>query len=220
MIKIENLYKTYNYKKSNAFEALSDINLTVNDGEFVAVVGKSGAGKSTLLHILGCIDTFEKGHCYIDDIDTTKMSDGQLAKIRNKKIGIVMQDFALVDDFSVRQNVQIPLRFSGIKGKRAKKMADEALDSVGILSLSEKLCSQLSGGQKQRVAIARAIVNNPSFILADEPTGALDSKTSLEIMNVFKELNNQGKTIIIITHDSNVADMCKRQITISDGKIV
>ncbi len=220
MVRIENLYKTYNYKKSTAFEALKDINLTIDDGEMVAIIGKSGAGKSTLLHILGCIDTFEKGSCFIDDTDTSNLSDRQLAKIRNEKIGIIMQDFALVEDFSVCQNVQIPLRFAGIKGSKAKKMIKDALETVGILSLSNKMCSQLSGGQKQRVAIARAIVNNPSLILADEPTGALDSKTSLDIMEVFKDLHKKGKTVIIITHDDNVANMCERKIAILDGKII
>lgn len=220
MIKIENLYKTYNYKKSNAFEALKDVNLTINNGEMVAIVGKSGAGKSTLLHILGCIDTFEKGSYYIDDIDTSKMSDKQLAEIRNKKVGIVMQDFALIDDFSVYQNVQVPLKFARIKGNKAKEMITNSLNYTGISDLSKKICNQLSGGQKQRVAIARAIVNNPSFILADEPTGALDSKTSAEIIDLFKSLNSQGKTVIIITHDNNIANMCNRQITISDGQII
>ncbi len=221
MIKIENLTKTYNYKKPNSFTALTDVSLKIDDGEMVAIIGKSGAGKSTLLHIIGCIDKFEKGTYTIDDVDVHKLSDSKLAKIRNEKVGIVMQDFALVEEYSVLENVKIPLYF-GKKKKdvKSKELALAALGKVGIKELANKPVNKLSGGQKQRVAIARAIVNNPSFILADEPTGALDTKTSAEIMELFKTLNKDGKTIIIITHDMSVADGCKRKIEISDGKIV
>ncbi|MDD6489712.1 MAG: ABC transporter ATP-binding protein [Clostridia bacterium] len=220
MIKIENLTKTYNYKKSNAFTALTDVSLTINDGEMVAIIGKSGAGKSTLLHIIGCIDTFESGTYQIDDIDVHKLSDKKLAKIRNEKVGIVMQDFALVEEYTVIENVKIPLYFSKKKKGKLKDLALDALEKTGIKELANKPVNKLSGGQKQRVAIARAIVNNPSFILADEPTGALDTKTSAEIMELFKSLNADGKTVVIITHDMGVADACKRKIEISDGKII
>ena len=220
MLKIENLTKTYNYKKSNAFTALKDVSLEVEDGEMLAIIGKSGAGKSTLLHIIGCIDKFEKGSYIIDGTDVHSLSDNKLAKIRNEKVGIVMQDFALIDEYSVIENVMIPLNFSKKKLGKPKELAMKALERVGIANLAKKPVSKLSGGQKQRVAIARAIVNDPSFILADEQTGALDTKTSSEIMELFTELNKSGKTVIIITHDLTVADKCKRKVEISDGRII
>lgn len=220
MLKIENLTKTYNYKKPNAFTALKDVSLEVEDGEMLAIIGKSGAGKSTLLHIIGCIDKFEKGSYTIDGTDVHSLSDNKLAKIRNEKVGIVMQDFALIDEYSVIENVMIPLNFSKKKLGKPKELAMKALERVGIADLAKKPVSKLSGGQKQRVAIARAIVNDPSFILADEPTGALDTKTSSEIMELFTELNKFGKTVIIITHDLTVADKCKRKVEISDGRII
>jgi len=220
MIKIDNLTKTYNYKKSNAFTALTDVSLTVEDGEMLAIIGKSGAGKSTLLHIIGCIDTFEKGTYTLDDISVHKLSDKKLAQIRNQKVGIVMQDFALVEEYTVLENVKIPLYFARKKKGGLNKLALDALEKVGMKELAKKPVNKLSGGQKQRVAIARAIVNNPSFILADEPTGALDTKTSAEIMALFKSLNDEGKTVIIITHDPTIAGSCQRQIEISDGKII
>ena len=220
MIEIKNLTKTYNYKKSNAFTALKDISLRIEDGEMLAIVGKSGAGKSTLLHIIGCIDTFEKGEYTIDDINIHKLSDKKLAEIRNEKVGIVMQDFALVEEYTVIENVKIPLYFSKKKKGNANTLALEALEKVGIKELAKKPVNKLSGGQKQRVAIARAIVNDPSFILADEPTGALDTKTSEEIMELFQKLNEDEKTVIIITHDPGVAEKCKRKIEISDGEIL
>lgn len=220
MLKIENLTKTYNYKKSNAFTALKDVSLEVEDGEMLAIIGKSGAGKSTLLHIIGCIDKFEKGSYIIDGTDVHSLSDNKLAKIRNEKVGIVMQDFALIDEYSVIENVMIPLNFSKKMLGKPKELAMKALERVGLANLAKKPVSKLSGGQKQRVAIARAIVNDPSFILADEPTGALDTKTSSEIMELFTELNKSGKTVIIITHDLTVADKCKRKVEISDGRII
>ena len=220
MLKIENLTKTYNYKKSNAFTALKDVSLEVEDGEMLAIIGKSGAGKSTLLHIIGCIDKFEKGSYIIDGTDVHSLSDNKLAKIRNEKVGIVMQDFALIDEYSVIENVMIPLNFSKKKLGKPKELAMKALERVGLANLAKKPVSKLSGGQKQRVAIARAIVNDPSFILADEPTGALDTKTSSEIMELFTELNKSGKTVKIITHDLTAADKCKRKVEISDGRII
>lgn len=220
MLSIENLTKTYNYKKPNAFTALVNVSLKIEDGEMVAIIGKSGAGKSTLLHIIGCIDKFEKGTYYLDNAEVHELSDMKLAKIRNEKVGIVMQDFALIEEYSVLENVMIPLNFSRKKLGKPKKVAMKALERVGIAELAKKPVSKLSGGQKQRTAIARAIVNDPSFILADEPTGALDTRTSEEIMELFAELHKEGKTVIIITHDPNVADKCGRKIEITDGKIV
>ena len=220
MIKISNITKKYNPKKSNEFEALHGISCEINDGELVAVIGKSGAGKSTLLHILACIDNYQEGEYTIDGTLVKNLSEKQYAKIRNEKIGMVMQDFALVEDFTALENVMIPLNFSKQKIKNKKEKALAALKSVGIGELAKKPCNKLSGGQKQRVAIARAIVNEPSMILADEPTGALDTKTSAEIMALFKSLNKQGRTVVIVTHDPKIAEQGDRIIEISDGRIV
>lgn len=220
MIKISNITKKYNPKKSNEFEALHGVSCEINDGELVAVIGKSGAGKSTLLHILACIDNYQEGKYTIDGTLVKNLSEKQYAKIRNEKIGMVMQDFALVEDFTALENVMIPLNFSKQKIKNKKEKALAALKSVGIGELAKKPCNKLSGGQKQRVAIARAIVNEPSMILADEPTGALDTKTSAEIMALFKSLNKQGRTVVIVTHDPKIAEQCDRIIEISDGRIV
>ena len=220
MIKLDNIVKIYNPKKSNEFEALHGISAEINDGELVAIIGKSGAGKSTLLHILACIDSYQDGEYKIDDTLVKGLSERKYARIRNEKIGMVMQDFALVEDFTALENVMIPLNFSKkkISGKKEKALA--ALRSVGIEDLAKKPCNKLSGGQKQRVAIARAIVNEPSMILADEPTGALDTKTSAEIIELFKSLNEQGRTVVIVTHDPKVAEQCQRVIEVSDGNII
>lgn len=220
MIKISNITKKYNPKKSNEFEALHGVSCEINDGELVAVIGKSGAGKSTLLHILACIDNYQEGEYTIDGTLVKNLSEKQYAKIRNEKIGMVMQDFALVEDFTALEKVMIPLNFLKQKIKNKKEKALAALKSVGIGELAKKPCNKLSGGQKQRVAIARAIVNEPSMILADEPTGALDTKTSAEIMALFKSLNKQGRTVVIVTHDPKIAEQCDRIIEISDGRIV
>lgn len=220
MITLKNIIKIYNPKKANEFEALHGVSCEIQDGEMVAIIGKSGAGKSTLLHILACIDSYQKGEYTIDGTLVKNLSERQYAKIRNEKIGMVMQDFALVEDFSALENVMIPLNFSKKKIKDKKEKALAALNSVGIKDLAKKPCNKLSGGQKQRVAIARAIVNQPTMILADEPTGALDTKTSEEIMELFKSLNHQGKTIVIVTHDPKVAEQCDRIVEISDGNIL
>lgn len=219
MITLSNVQKVYNAKKANEFEALKGVSMQIQDGEMVAIIGKSGAGKSTLLHILACIDSYESGEYRIDDTLVKKLSEKQYAQIRNEKIGMVMQDFALVDDFTCIENVLLPLDFASKKKQNRKELALAALKSVGMDSMAKKPVNKLSGGQKQRVAIARAIVNQPSVILADEPTGALDSKTAEEIMGVFKELHEQGKTIVIVTHDMGVAKQCDRKIKIVDGRI-
>ena len=187
----------------------------------MAIIGKSGAGKSTLLHILAAIDSYDKGSYLVDGVSVGDLKEKQRARFRNQKIGIVMQDYALIDEYTIEENVQIPLIFGKVKGndvRREKIMT--ALENVGLAELAKKPVRQLSGGQKQRVAIARALVNNPAFLLADEPTGALDSKTSGEIMDVFEKLNQGGKTVIIVTHDMEVAARCGRVIEISDGEIV
>ena len=221
MVKIKGLYKTYNYKKNDAFEALHNVTIEIEKGSMTAVIGKSGSGKSTLLHIIGCIDTFEKGSYKFMDKEISRMNSRQSSFFRNKNVGIVLQDFALIESYSVVENVMLPLYFS--KGKFNKKKLREkaitALKTVGLDKLSEKSVHKLSGGQKQRVAIARAIVNNPSLILADEPTGALDTQTSAEIMDLFHKLNEKGHTVIIVTHDLDIANQCDSIIEISDGII-
>ena len=222
MIEIKNLYKTYNYGKPNAFEALKDVSLTINDGEMVAIIGKSGAGKSTLMHILGCIDDFEKGQYIFNGKDISKVNEKKSASIRNSERGIVRQEFALMEQYTVVENVIMPLFFTPKSGRRSEKekRALEILKRLEMDEYAHKKVNKLSGGQKQRVAIARAMINNPSVLLADEPTGALDVKTTDEIMKVFRNLNKNGTTVIIITHDMEVAGMCDRIIEISDGKII
>ena len=221
MIEIKNLVKIYNKGKTNEFCALKGIDLSIEEGEMVAIIGKSGAGKSTLLHILAAIDSYDKGSYLVDGVSVGDLKEKERARFRNQKMGIVMQDYALIDEYTIEENVQIPLIFGKVKGndvRREKIMT--ALENVGLVELAKKPVRQLSGGQKQRVAIARALVNNPTFLLADEPTGALDSKTSGEIMDVFEKLNQGGKTVIIVTHDMEVAARCGRVIEISDGEIV
>lgn len=220
MIEVSNLTKIYNHKRSNEFTALKGVSLCINDGEMTAIIGKSGAGKSTLLHILACIDDYQGGEYKIDGILVKNLSEKVSANIRNEKIGMVMQDFALVEDFSAIENVLLPLEFSKRKKPNRSELAMNALRSVGMEQFAKKPVNKLSGGQKQRVAIARAIVNEPSIILSDEPTGALDTKTSAEIMDVFKKLNSEGKTVVIVTHDPKVAEQCGRIIEISDGRIL
>lgn len=216
MIEIKNLVKIYNKGKTNEFCALKGIDLSIEEGEMVAIIGKS-----TLLHILAAIDSYDKGSYLVDGVSVGDLKEKDRARFRNQKIGIVMQDYALIDEYTIEENVQIPLIFGKVKGndvRREKIMT--ALENVGLAELAKKPVRQLSGGQKQRVAIARALVNNPTFLLADEPTGALDSKTSGEIMDVFEKLNQGGKTVIIVTHDMEVAARCGRVIEISDGEIV
>lgn len=218
MIKLKNIIKIYNPKKHNQFCALKNISLEIADGEFCAVIGKSGSGKSTLLHIIGMLDIFSDGEYFLNNRDISKTSESAAAKIRARDIGFVKQDFALIEDYSAIDNVMLPLYPIKVPNKR--KRALTALEKMGIKSLAEKETRTLSGGEKQRVAIARAIVNEPKIILADEPTGALDSKTAAEIMSVFKRLNDEGKTVIIVTHDMEIAKKCGRIIEISDGEIV
>lgn len=220
MIEISELTKKYNPNKPNEFTALKGISLTVADGEMVAIIGKSGAGKSTLLHILACIDSYQQGEYKIDGTLVKALSERELAHIRNEKIGMVMQDFALVEDFTALENVMLPLDFAKKKRPNRREIAIKALKSVGMGDFAKNPVNKLSGGQKQRVAIARSIVNEPSIILADEPTGALDSKTAAEIMDVFKQLNSEGKTVVIVTHDMGVAEQCGRVIEISDGRVI
>ena len=222
MIEIDNIYKIYNKGKVNEFTALKGVSLRISEGEMVAVIGKSGAGKSTLMHIIGCIDDFEQGKYYLNGQDVSKLNEKKRAIIRNRDIGIVLQDFALMENYTVIENVLMPLFFSKDAGNRRvrEEKAKDILSQLEMDEIMDKKVNKLSGGQKQRVAIARAMINNPKVLLADEPTGALDVKTSLEIMNVFKKLSAKGTTVIIITHDMEVANECNRVIEICDGNIV
>lgn len=220
MITLEHITKTYNWKKSNAFTALKDVSLIIEDGELVAIMGKSGAGKSTLLHILACIDTYDEGDYHLGDQEIRNLSEGRLARVRNEHIGLVMQDYALVEDFTVLDNVMLPLNLAKKKAKNRKQIAMEALEKVGMSEFAKKKVSELSGGQKQRTAIARAIVNEPDVLLADEPTGALDSENAETVMALFRKINEEGTTVVIVTHDGDLAQCCDRIIEIRDGEIV
>ncbi|MBF0224267.1 MAG: ABC transporter ATP-binding protein [Desulfobacterales bacterium] len=216
MIKVNNLYKSYTLGAMTFF-ALKGVNVEILKGEMVAITGPSGSGKSTLMHILGCLDTPDKGEYILDGENISSLSKNQLAGIRNKKIGFVFQSFNLLPRLSALENVELPLLYAGLKD--TKKLAATALEKVGLSDRMKHEPNQLSGGQRQRVAIARAIVTNPSIILADEPTGNLDTKTGDEILSLFKNLNLDGRTVIMVTHDDEVSNHCGRQIRIRDGKV-
>lgn len=204
---------------SETVEALKGINLSVEKGEFVSIMGPSGSGKTTLMNIIGCLDTPTHGTYYLNNQLVNKLDDDELASIRNKEIGFVFQSFHLLAKNSALNNVMLPMKYAGVKENEAEKRAINVLDKVGLSDRTSHAPSELSGGQQQRVAIARALVNNPSIIFADEPTGNLDSQTGDDVMNLFKELNSQGQTIILITHEEDIARQSKRIINIRDGLI-
>ena len=218
MIKIEKVTKCFQMG-DETIKALDNINFTVKKGEFVSIIGPSGSGKSTLMNILGLLDVADEGKYYLDGIDVEKAKDSELAEIRNKKIGFVFQNFNLLQKLKAYENVSVPLMYRGYGHNDSKEVAYEYLKKVKLQGKEKNLPTQLSGGQQQRVAIARALAGKPEIILADEPTGALDSKTSLEIMNMLIELNKEGQTIVLITHDMNVAKQAKRVVRIADGKL-
>lgn len=219
LIQCQSLSKYYNKGKENEVRALNGVTLTINQGDLCAVVGPSGSGKTTLLRMLGCLDVPTNGTCQILGVDTQKANDRILSQMRNEQIGFVLQDFGLIEDRNVYENIRVPLLLSKRRHKREKERIDAVLQKLNISELRNKMVSQLSGGQKQRVAIARALVNDPSIILADEPTGALDSTTAQNVMSVFKELNSYGKTIIVVTHNPLIADQCNRVLTLTDGRL-
>jgi len=204
---------------SETVEALKGINLSVEKGEFVSIMGPSGSGKTTLMNIIGCLDTPTHGTYYLNNQLVNELDDDELASIRNKEIGFVFQSFHLLAKNSALNNVMLPMKYAGVKESEAEKRATNVLDKVGLSDRTSHAPSELSGGQQQRVAIARALVNNPSIIFADEPTGNLDSQTGDDVMNLFKELNSQGQTIILITHEEDIARQSKRIINIRDGLI-
>lgn len=219
MLELKNVSKIYT-SGEYSFAALSGVSLTIGSGEMVAVMGKSGAGKSTLLHILGCLDSFDGGDYLIGGESVKGFSDAELARIRNRKFGFVMQDFSLINHRTALYNAGAPMLFDRTPLPRMKKRAMDALRSVGVESQAKKEIVNMSGGQRQRVAIARAIVNDPDVIFADEPTGNLDRVSTGEIMDLLGELNRKGKTVVIVTHDESVAERCQRRVIISDGKII
>ena len=218
MIETKNLIKEYEVGLQKV-RALNGINLSVDKGEFISIMGPSGSGKTTLMNIIGCLDTPTDGSYSLNNQFVSKLSDNQLAKIRNKEIGFVFQSFHLLARNSALNNVMLPLKYAGCKETEAKKRCNDALDKVGLSDRKNHSPAELSGGQQQRVAIARALVNNPSILFADEPTGNLDSKTGADVMSLFKELNQGGQTIILITHEDSIAEQSNRIITIMDGLI-
>lgn len=218
MLNLKDIRKSY-HLGTEEFAILKGIDLEVNEGDFLAIMGPSGSGKSTLMNIIGCLDKPGSGSYAIEGRDVSSLSDNELADLRNQKIGFVFQNFNLMPKLTASQNVELPLTYMNVPKKERRKRALEMLKLVGLEERSEFKPMELSGGQKQRVAIARALVTNPSFILGDEPTGALDTKTSVQIMDLFKQFNDNGKTIIIITHEPEVAALCKKTVILRDGNI-
>lgn len=200
-------------------KALDEVDLSIYEGSFTSIMGPSGSGKSTLMSIIGCLDVPTSGTVLIDGEDTSGLDEEQLAGIRNRKIGFIFQHFSLLPKLSAAENTEVPLLYAGLPPKERRERAEEVLERVGLKDRMKHRPSELSGGQKQRVAIARAIINNPAILLADEPTGALDSVTGRDVMNLFHSLNEEGRTIVFVTHDRKLGEECQRMVTISDGRI-
>ena len=219
MIEIKNIYKSYKMGNSS-LQVLNGINIEIAEGELVAIMGSSGSGKSTLLNILGMLDVADEGVYKLDDVLIENLDETLAAKYRNKFLGFVFQSFNLINYKSALENVALPLYYQGLNRKLRQKTALDYLEKVGLGNWSSHLPSELSGGQKQRVAIARALASQPKVLLADEPTGALDSVTSNEVMGLIQQINNEGKTILVVTHEIDIANMCKRIVTLKDGVIL
>ncbi|MGN0498849.1 MAG: ABC transporter ATP-binding protein [Acutalibacteraceae bacterium] len=219
LLKLCNVSKIYNQGENRIF-ALDNASLSIENGEFTAIVGKSGSGKSTLLNILGCLDTPDKGEYYLDGRSVGLLREKELSGIRNRMIGFVFQSFNLIPTLTAFENVELPLKYRGIEKNERKRLAQSALEEVGLLERAQHNPNQLSGGQQQRVAIARAIASQPPLILADEPTGNLDTKSENDVIRILKRLNEKGKTVVVITHGKKLARVADRRITISDGKIL
>lgn len=218
VVVVEDVSKTYRLD-GLAVPVLFDVHLSLDKGEFVSIMGPSGCGKSTLMNLIGCLDRPTSGKILLDSIDVSLLPDSSLAKIRNKKVGFVFQTFNLLGRVTCRENVETPLIYAGVPRAKRKELADKALASVGVSHRSDFFPNQISGGEKQRVAIARAIVNDPSLILADEPTGNLDSKSGAEVMKIFTQLNETGVTILMVTHDKDISAYGKRIVRLFDGKV-
>lgn len=218
MIRLENITKIYKMGETDV-HALDGVSIHIRPHEFVSIIGPSGSGKSTLMNMIGCLDVPTGGECFIDGVEASKMTDNQLADLRNKKIGFIFQQYNLLPKLSAFENVELPLIYRGLPVEERTYLAKKALDRVGLLDKMHHKPTELSGGQQQRVSVARALSANPSLILADEPTGALDSKSGIEIMQMLHELHADGNTVVIITHDLNIAKQAERIITIRDGKI-
>ncbi len=219
MIELKDIYKIYG-EGENEVRALDGVSLHIDKGEFVAIVGKSGSGKSTCMNIIGCLDVPTSGTYHLNGIDVSTMNDDKLAEIRNKMLGFIFQQYNLIPKLTVRENVELPLVYRGMSEAERAERARKVLELVGLGDRGDKYPSQLSGGQQQRVSIARALAGEPSLMLADEPTGALDSKTGKEVLDFLKVLNEQGNTIVMITHDNSIAAEAKRIVRIHDGKII
>lgn len=218
MLKMNNISKVFRTELVET-HALSDFTLSVDEGEFVTITGPSGCGKTTFLNIAGLLETYTSGTYLLDGVDVTRLGDYQRARLRNEKIGFIFQSFNLMPDLNLFDNVDVPLRYRGMKASERKTRVEQALESVGLLGRKKHLPAQLSGGQQQRVAIARALVGEPRFLLADEPTGNLDSNTAQGVMELLNEINAQGTTIIMVTHDQELAQQSRRNIHILDGRI-
>jgi putative ABC transport system ATP-binding protein len=218
LIRMQDLTKTYDAGEL-AVQALRGIDLTIESGQMLAVIGPSGSGKSTLMHILGCLDAPTSGSYHLEGRDVSELSGFQLAAVRNQKVGFVFQTFNLLPKASLARNVELPLLYAGVKGDERRERARRALELVGLVERAKHRPSELSGGQRQRAAIARALVNEPSLVLADEPTGNLDTRTGLEILDIFDALHAKGETIVIVTHDPRIAERCERVVSIVDGRI-
>ncbi|HJV44464.1 MAG TPA: ABC transporter ATP-binding protein [Bacillota bacterium] len=219
VIEIEDIKKVY-YIGDQEIQALRGVSLNIEEGDFVAIMGPSGSGKSTMMNVIGCLDKPSSGEFYLDGYPISKAHDDDLALIRNQKIGFVFQSFNLLPRTTAVENVELPLLYAGVSAKERRKRAIQALDHVGLGTRLFNKPNELSGGQQQRVSIARALVNNPVILMADEPTGALDTKTSIEIMGIFQELNDAGKTVILVTHEPDIAEYAKRVVRFRDGEVV
>ena len=220
LVELRNVYKIYGEGLESEVRALDGVSLTIEKGEFVAVVGQSGSGKSTMMNVLGCLDVPTRGDYFLDGTDVRDLTDKELSRIRNKQIGFIFQQYNLIQSLSVLENVELPLIYQGLDSIDRREMAMEALERVGLAERYRHKPTQMSGGQQQRVAIARAIATKPPIIMADEPTGALDSRTGLEVLSFLQQLNKEGSTVILITHDNGIAATARRIVRLADGKIV